>query len=313
MPVYVEGAGCTNACRHCGAGGRPPHGAIYSADELRGLAATWGPLCLYHEASAHPDFPEVMDPNVVGCERVLATNGFGLARAPDHEAILRRMRQFGFSGVSFTLHGLEKEHDWFVGRTGAYQDILCASARTIEAGFDIHWNIFLDRRNLADVPALAELYREAFGGSLHVGIPHHRVSPRMWRYEKLRPSLRDVRKWLPAELIAEISKQPLGDLTEESWLRSWRRAPDSSTFRHPFEPAAWPPSDPVESIALYITSDRTVELDPLCAPRVALGKLCEGRDVLLQRLRTLPGEHPGSGVCPGEVLFQPSDLLHLQG
>jgi hypothetical protein len=313
MPVYVDGAGCTNACRHCAADGRPPHGAIYSADELRELAGIWEPVVLNHEPSAHPEFPEVMDPNVVLCEGVLATNGFGLARAPGHGAIFRRLRQFGYTGVSFTLHGLEKNHDWFVRRKGAYQDILCASARTVEAGLGIHWNIFLDRRNLTDVPTLVELCREAFGGSLHMGFPYHRVSRRMWWYEKLRPSLGDVRKRLPAELITEISKQPLEHLTEGSWLHAWRRAPDSNAFRHPCQPAAWPPSEPVESLALCVTRDRTVELDPLCAPRIKLGELREGQDVLVQRLRTLPGEHPASGAPAMDAPFPPSDLLHDKG
>ena len=64
MPVYVEAAGCTNSCRHCGADGRPPHGAFYSLAELRELAQEWRPFCVYHEPSAHPDYPEVMAPDI---------------------------------------------------------------------------------------------------------------------------------------------------------------------------------------------------------------------------------------------------------
>ena len=78
MPVFIHAAGCTNTCRHCGAEGRPPHGALFSLGEVRAIAHEWGLLVIYFELSAHPDFPEIMHPDVNDGEDVLATNGFGL-------------------------------------------------------------------------------------------------------------------------------------------------------------------------------------------------------------------------------------------
>jgi hypothetical protein len=123
MIVYVEAAGCTNACRHCGANGHPPYGAIYSIDELRKLVETWEPITSYYEPTAHPDFPEIISPQIVGYEgEVLSTNGFGLARVENYSTVFDRLREFGYNMISCTLHGLEENHDWFVARKGAYSE-----------------------------------------------------------------------------------------------------------------------------------------------------------------------------------------------
>jgi len=316
MIVYVEAAGCTNACRHCGSNGRPPYGTIYSIDELRKLVETWGPITPFYEFTAHPDFPEIMNPQIVGYEgEVLPTNGFGLARTEDYRAIFDRLREFGYNMISCTLHGLEENHDWFVARKGAYQDILKASAKAVEAGFYVHWNIFLDNRNLEDVLALVELSRRnEFDSSPWIGIPSHRVSRRMWQYEQLRPSLRDVQERLPHELIAKTWKRPLEEFTEANWLHAWEKEPDSEDFKHPSEPKTWPPNPSFENLTIFITRNRKVYFDPRCAPRIFLDELDVGKDGILKKLQELPTPH-GYLIKPPKVnlIDDDAELLHPNG
>ena len=316
MPIYIEAAGCTNTCRHCARGGRPPFGALYSLDELRELADEWGPFVVDCEPTAHPDFPETMDPAVAIFEGgVLATNGFGLARAGESGDAFVRLRDFGYGGVSLTLHGLEQHHDWFVRRQGAYQDILAASGRAQEAGFGVHWNVFLDNRNLEDVPRLVALKGEQFGDSVSIGLPQHTVSRRMWRYERLRPSARDIRERLPQVQALDPAhwQAPLEQRTEAGWMDLWGDEPGTGKFADPWEPNSWPPVDPIDSLVLFLARDRQVYLDPLCASHIPLGRLDEGRAVIEERVRGLPAPHDDIDAETAERRLGRRDLLHPTG
>ena len=321
MRIYVEAAGCTNACRHCGAGGHPPPDSHYSAAELRRIARAWGePVWPYYEATVHSEFPEIVAPEIVGKENtaVLATNGYGLAHRDDFPDVFGRLRAFGFGGCSFTLHGLEAHHDWWAGRDGAFQDILTASRRAVQCGFGLWWNLYLDRENLEDIPALVDICAGELGGSGALGIPFHRVGARMWRYEQHRPSLRDVSERLALGVLPDAWRGPLGcaldRLTEAHWISIWEEAPDSDGFRHPLEPTTWPPQPPFEHVQLYLTRDRHVDLDPLCAERIRLGRLSDGKEAALERLTAL---HPPafSDTRPDEARRRlgESDLLHCHG
>ena len=177
--LTVEAAGCPNACRHCGAEGAPPFGGFYRLEELRQLAAEWGPLGLYHEPTAHPDFPQILDPAIYGEVTVLSTNGYGLARMTNWREAFEQLQGWGYEGVSCTVHGFEEHHDWFASRRGAFQDILTVSRRALEAGLWIGWNLYLDALNLPEIAALVEFRRSEFGQTPSLGIPHHYVNQRL--------------------------------------------------------------------------------------------------------------------------------------
>jgi hypothetical protein len=316
MVIYVEACGCTQACRHCAVDGKPPfYGGFYSLAELRVLREEWGPLCPYYESTVHPEFPEIMYPEIMGeGSNMLATNGFGLARRDDCKEIFKQLKDAGYWGLSLTLQGLRDSHDLFVSHEGAFDDILTASRKAVEGDFGLHWNFFLNRENLAEVPAVIELSEKMLGKVPWVGIPSHRVSRRMWRYEKFRPSLREVREALPDELIAQTWKQPLENFTEESWLRAWRQAPDADDFRESFEPVVWPPSPPFDRMALFFTREREVFIDPRCGTRIRIGDLAEGREELLSRLQELSIPE-GADLRPEDARLreQDAELLHPRG
>jgi hypothetical protein len=310
VPVYANAAGCTDACRHCGREGCPPFGALFSLDELRELAAVWGPLIIDFEPTAHPDFPEVMDPAITPCEGVLATNGYGLARAAQPSPVFARLREFGYGAASLTLHGVGPEHDWFVGRRGAYDDILLASRLTREAGFGLHWNLFLNQRNLDHVPRLLELGQNTFGGTLSLEVPHHVPSRRLWRYERLRPSALALETRLPGlqELDPSSWPEPPARRTETAFADQWEGGAVAPAL--PWEPASWPPAEPLDQLVLLIARDRSVYLQACCAPPTRVGGLADGRDAIERRLRTL--ERPHADVSPQTArgLLTPANLVH---
>lgn len=320
MFLFVNAAGCVNACHHCSADGKPPYGVLYSLKELREIVQVWGFVCPYYEVTVHPEFPDILAPEIVGNKTrgVLHTTGAGLGKRDDAVVMLKRLRTFGYTALSFTLHGLESHHDWFVGREGAFQTIIAASRQVVTAGLGLHWKVYLDRLNLFEIPALLARGREEFGVTAWLDIPIHRVSARLWRYEMLRPDLHGVQQLL-ANLDVTLWGGPLKDraletLTEDAWLAAWRQHPDAPAFRHPFEPRAWPPiSDPGDLVGHLMPRDQLF-LEPLCSTRIPLGPLPATHEELYNRLRVVNAPlhtamHPTDARLPQCGLT----LLHTQG
>jgi len=319
MIIYINAAGCSNSCRHCAVNGGPPYGGFYSLDDMRAIASEWGPIVPYLESTAHPDFPEIMDPQIVGeGNTILGTTGFGLAERDDYMAVFSRLREFGYTGIFFTLHGLEEKHDWFACRKGAFQTILEASGKAAEAGFRIMWSVFLDQRNLEDIPPLQVLGKQEFGiPSLSLEVPRHRVSHRMWQYEKLRPRLGDVKELLlgmdTEAWTGWLKDRPLDEFTESAWLNAWRKEPHSDEFMGRRDPKSWPQPPRFEDI-IHIDVDGQVFLDPQCGELILIGRLSGGKDEIQRRIQQV-ATPPYSDMSPEEAQLPESDseLLHPHG
>lgn len=320
MIIYINAAGCPNACRHCSANGHPPYGGFYTSNELKEIASEWGTIWPHYEVTAHPEFPAIMDPQIIG-EGSCAfppTNGYGLAERDDYKEVFARLRYLGCRGISFTLHGLEEKHDWFVCRKEAFQTILKAGRRAADFGFAIHWNIFLDRCNSVDIPPLMELGKREFGlKSFTVGFADPNVSLRSWQYEKIRPRLGDVKELLqglnPDSWTGWLKYQRLEDITESALLCKWEQDPDSKMLQSPWESPTWPPSPPFDNVVLRIDRNRQVFYDPACGELMRLGSLADGKDKILRRLQNAP-EPPYRNISAAQARqFLPesdADLLH---
>jgi hypothetical protein len=314
MHIDVEGAECPNACRHCAVDGHPPHGKFFSWEELQAIRKEWGPLWVFYEPTAYPGFPETyngsLQPDHAGW---LVTNGYGLARRKDYRAMLDRMVEIGICIISLTLHGLREHHDWFVCRQGAFDDILLATRRAREAGFHPVWQVYVDHKGLGDVPPLVDIAVAECGEPPRLSIPGHRVSRRLWQYEKIRPTLQDVLQSKVHRLLDDPKKNGLADPeahTAAAWLERWRQSPDADEFKHVFEPRVWPPQATYEHTTISIRRDRKVYFEPMCTPPILLGKLEEGRKALLARLESIqfPEE---TAVDPARVALSPRELKQL--
>jgi len=259
-------AGCPNACRHCGAGGSPPCGELMSFDEakwvieqFRDLTKSEPPVAknictnICHEPTAHPDFLALGEYNKeicedMGCEElpecysVLSTNGYSIARADDYRQILGRLREFGTKMISSTLHGLEEHHDWFVRRKGAFRDLFLSAERAREAGFQIHFNGYFDRRNIKDFARLHDFICEAgfeeksqYNISWPPPVANFVVGKQLRDYElSLRPRLSDFEN-LPSEWFDKPSSELSHDrYTEGSWVEKILSDPTNPSLKEGF-------------------------------------------------------------------------------
>ena len=315
MILWVEAVGCTNGCRGCQLGSPPPYPCFCSAADLRRLAATWGPLVPLDDPTIHPEFPELLARPVTSPDTTyLGTNGVGIAQAAHPDALFSRLRAHGYQGLYFALHGLAYWHDWYAGRQGAFQAVLQASRRASAAGFQVHWEVLLNRRNLDDMALLAEVADQTFGGSPHLNLLNHRMHPHLWWYESLRPTLHQVQERVPADLFPERWRPSLEAWTEASWLRAWQNRSSDEAFVHPFEPRGWPVSPSFENRCISITRDGHVYLDPQCSPPGLLGRLPEDRATVMGRLQHLAEPHPDlRHTWPRHLRDEDRDLLHAAG
>ena len=154
---------CDLACRHCGSrAGRAradelqPEEALELADQL--VAAGTQELTLIGgEAYLRPDWLAVVARLTQGGVRVgLTTGGRGL----DRESC-RAAKAAGLRSVSVSIDGLEATHDGLRAVRGSYQRARACLEHVSAAGMAATANTQLNRRNLAELPALAEVFIEA--------------------------------------------------------------------------------------------------------------------------------------------------------
>jgi MoaA/NifB/PqqE/SkfB family radical SAM enzyme len=316
-------AGCPNSCRHCGAGGSTPCGELMSFDDARWVVQQFRDLTkseppvaknictnLYHEPTAHSDFLALGEYNKEICEdmaceelpecySVLSTNGYGIARADDYRRILKRLRQLGTKMISSTLHGLEEHHDWFVRRKGAFRDLFLSAERAREAGLQIHFNGYFDRRNIRDFARLHDFICESgfeeqksqYKISWPPPVPNFVVGKRLRDYElSLRPRLSDF-EGLPSEWFDKPFLELSDDrYTEGSWKEKILNEPRDPSLKEGFSDV----SDGEGSFILAVDRFFDVYQQPwnLDWPPVKHGNLkTDGLSVILDRMEAWRPPH----------------------
>jgi hypothetical protein len=212
---------------------------------------------------------------------------------------------------------VQEHHDWFVCKKGAFDDIVLATRRAKAAGFQINWQIFVDRKGIEDVSEVVEMATRECETLPQLSIPAHRVGGRLFHFEAIRPTLNDVYRWNVHKLVDDPCKNTLIDpesLTTAAWIETWKKKPDAEEFKHTFEPRSWPPPLSYEGLTVRIQRDRRVFLDPMCSSPIHLGYLSEGKDILLSKILNAPPPHHVD-ITPDEVNFSIKELdeLHPYG
>ena len=90
-----------------------------------------------------------------GMRAVISTNGTLITKE-----IAARLRKIGLSYVGVSLDGLEKTHDRFRGKNGAFAEAIAGMRNCREAGIKVGIRFTVNKHNLADVPAMFDLLRK---------------------------------------------------------------------------------------------------------------------------------------------------------
>lgn len=90
-----------------------------------------------------------------GMRAVISTNGTLITAE-----IARELKKIGLSYVGVSLDGLEKTHDRFRGKKGAFAAAINGIRHCREAGVKVGIRFTVNKHNLPDVPAMFELLRQ---------------------------------------------------------------------------------------------------------------------------------------------------------
>ncbi|MBN1355655.1 radical SAM protein [bacterium] len=160
---------CTNRCQHCWAEGDPCHARMtpervgFILDKLADLKSLGmdSSFIFYDEPTYHPQFLDFMEKasglGLIGEQFFLATNGSILAQASDDT--WTRLGDTGCACLQLTFYGLEKTHDVFAGRKGAFRDIVRTIHRATEHGLEWYAGVILHPDNVRELPVTLDTVR----------------------------------------------------------------------------------------------------------------------------------------------------------
>jgi len=121
------------------------------------LATFGSPVILFSggEPLLRPDLLELAQyATDLGMRAVISTNGTLITRE-----IADKLKKIGLSYVGVSLDGLEKTHDRFRGKKGAFAAAIEGIRNCREAGVKVGIRFTVNKHNLSDVPAMFELLR----------------------------------------------------------------------------------------------------------------------------------------------------------
>lgn len=159
--------GCPNRCRHCWLGHMPNRDMGPGADAwIVEQFKPWFDKITFYSWLREPDFcPDYRaqwerdkalstgEPP----ERFELASFWRLARDPDYVNFLKEV---GVSCVQLTFFGLEPMTDRYVGRKGAFRELLAATELLLANGIRPRWQLFLNEENREEAAALLRLSEE---------------------------------------------------------------------------------------------------------------------------------------------------------
>ena len=166
LAICADLCGCPNRCLHCWLGHMPNRDMGPGADEwiVEQFKPYFDEIEFYswlREPDFCPDYRARWERDKalsVGCapQRFELASFWRLARDPDYVNFLKEV---SVRRVQLTFFGLESMTDKYVGRKGAFRELLAATELLLDHGILPRWQLFLNEENrdeAARLPALAE-------------------------------------------------------------------------------------------------------------------------------------------------------------
>ncbi len=165
--VAVDMYGCPNRCKHCWLGHMPNRRMENGADEW--VVAYFKPYFEnigYYSWLREPDFCEDYRERWLKDialsrgsmpERFELASFWRIARDPQY---VKFLNEVGVKTVQLTFFGLEELTDKYVGRTGAFKELLQATEILLENEIAPRWQTFIYQENRAELVELLELSKE---------------------------------------------------------------------------------------------------------------------------------------------------------
>lgn len=163
LTVCLDMHGCPNRCRHCWLGDLPNRKIKEGYDEFIVGSFKWHfPNITFYSWLREPDFcPDYKDRwikdnalSTISPKRFELASFFRIAR---DEEYVNWLKEVGTKKVQLTFFGLERTTDGFVGRKGAYKELLQATRALKSHGIEPRWQIFLYQTNKQEAVCLLDI------------------------------------------------------------------------------------------------------------------------------------------------------------
>ena len=155
--LCLDMAGCPNRCRHCWLGDLP-NGTLNDEDAewAVSLFKQYFKDVTFYSWLREPDFlPSYRTRWEKDCalssvrpERFELASFYRVVRDPDYVAFLKEV---GVKKVQLTFFGGEESTDRYVGRKGAYQELLEATRVLLKSGIAPRWQFFINMENKDEI------------------------------------------------------------------------------------------------------------------------------------------------------------------
>lgn len=167
LSICVDMYGCPNRCLHCWLGHMPNRAMEPGCDEwIVGLFRPYFERIEFYSWLREPDFcadyrarwEKDKAISVNACpERFELASYWRLVRDADY---VRFLKEVGVGCVQLTFFGMENMTDKYVGRNGAFRELIHASDILLENGIAPRWQCFLNEENKEEIVSLLEYSRE---------------------------------------------------------------------------------------------------------------------------------------------------------
>ena len=164
LNLVVDLYGCPNRCLHCWLGHMPNRRMEPDAD--RRIVDFFSPYfekIAFYSWLREPDYCDdyqerwqrdlAISKNAVP-QRFELASFYRIVRDNDYVPFLRSV---GVGKVQLTFFGLEDTQDRYVGRKGAFREVLCATERLIDGGLTPRWQCFINEENREEIVQIYEM------------------------------------------------------------------------------------------------------------------------------------------------------------
>ena len=167
LHLLVDLYGCPNRCRHCWLSHLPSRTMETGADEwitdqFRPYFAKITFYSWVREPDFCPDYRERWEKDIrlsvhARPERFELASFWRLVRDPDY---VRFLRDAGVSCVQLTFFGMADTTDRYIGRKGAFKELLEATDILLANGIVPRWQAFINEENAQELTELLHLSRQ---------------------------------------------------------------------------------------------------------------------------------------------------------
>ena len=274
LQVFVRRNTCQLRCKHCSArAGTAGNSNIVPLDRAKEIFAEVAAWREVRRGQIAQLFLQWLDDELAGDQdvelheyvaalpgtpiRAVSTNGLWLSSLSDDEARgkIEVLKRVGKTEVQLSFHGLERTHDAFAGREGAFDALVRSLRLARRSGLTARCQVFVNQQNVGEMEVLYDFLHQSEGvGEKGICFPATNYMGRAKHHESIRLET-SGRRQLPARIVAQLPECA----TEAETADRATGNPDA------FWSSVLRVINPMDRVLIEITGEGNVLFGPTCS------------------------------------------------